>query len=36
MDGKGGAMISTTEIIAFQLLKEARTEEFGGLSTLLK
>jgi len=33
---KGGAMISTTEIIAFQLLKEAGTEEFRGLSKLLK
>jgi len=34
--GKRGAMISTTEIIAFQLLKEAGTEEFRGLSKLLK
>ena len=33
---KKGAMISTTEIIAFQLLKEAGTEEFRGLSNLLK
>ena len=33
---KGGAMISTTEIIAFQLLKEAGTEEFRRLSKLLK
>jgi nicotinamidase-related amidase len=33
---KKGAMISTTEIIAFQLLKEAGTEEFRGLSKLLK
>ena len=33
---KKGAMISTTEIIAFQLLKEAGTEEFKGLSKLLK
>jgi len=33
---KRGAMISTTEIIAFQLLKEAGTEEFKGLSKLLK
>jgi isochorismate hydrolase len=33
---KRGAMISTTEIIAFQLLKEAGTEEFRGLSKLLK
>ncbi len=31
-----GAMISTTEIIAFQLLKEAGTEEFKRLSRLLK
>ena len=29
---KKGAMISTTEIIAFQLLKEAGTEEFRTLS----
>jgi len=33
---KRGAMISTTEIIAFQLLKEAGTEEFKGLSKLFK
>jgi len=33
---KKGAMISTTEMIAFQLLKEAGTEEFKGLSKLLK
>ena len=33
---KKGAMISTTEIIAFQLMKEAGTEEFRGLSKLLK
>jgi hypothetical protein len=33
---KRGAMISTTEIIAFQMLKEAGTEEFRGLSKLLK
>jgi isochorismate hydrolase len=33
---KKGAMISTTEIIAFQLLKEAGTEEFRRLSKLLK
>jgi isochorismate hydrolase len=33
---KKGAMISTTEIIAFQLLKEAGTEEFRGLSKLFK
>ena len=33
---KRGAMISTTEIIAFQLLEEAGTEEFRGLSKLLK
>jgi nicotinamidase-related amidase len=33
---KRGAMISTTEIIAFQLLKEAGTEEFRNLSKLLK
>ncbi len=33
---KRGAMISTTEIIAFQLLKEAGTKEFKGLSKLLK
>lgn len=31
-----GAMISTTEIIAFQLLKEAGTEEFKRLSKFLK
>jgi len=36
MDGKKGAMISTTEIIAFRLLKEAGTEEFRKLSKLLK
>jgi len=35
MDNKG-AMISTTEIIAFQLLKEAGTESFSQLSTFLK
>jgi nicotinamidase-related amidase len=34
--GKKGAMIPTTEIIAFQLLKEAGTEEFRRLSKLLK
>jgi nicotinamidase-related amidase len=33
---KKGAMISTTEIIAFQLLKEAGTGEFRELSKLLK
>jgi hypothetical protein len=33
---KRGAMIPTTEIIAFELLKEAGTEEFRGLSKLLK
>lgn len=33
---KRGAMISTTEIIAFQLLKEAGTEEFRELSKLFK
>ena len=33
---KKGAMISTTEIIAFQLLKEAGTEDFKKLSKLLK
>src|SRR4030042_1371179 len=33
---KRGAMISTTEIIAFQLLKEAGTEEFRELSKLVK
>lgn len=33
---KKGAIISTTEIIAFQLLKEAGTEEFRYLSKLLK
>ena len=33
---KRGAMISTTEIIAFQLLKEAGTEEFRALSKWLK
>jgi nicotinamidase-related amidase len=33
---KKGAMILTTEIIAFQLLKEAGTEEFKRLSRLLK
>ena len=31
-----GAMISTTEIIAFQLMKEAGTEEFRALSKWLK
>lgn len=31
-----GAMISTTEIIAFQLLKEAGTEEFKRLSKIIK
>jgi hypothetical protein len=34
--GKKGAMITTTEIIAFQLLKEAGTEEFKRLSKLVK
>jgi isochorismate hydrolase len=33
---KKGAMISTTEIIAFQLLKEAGTEEFRASSKWLK
>jgi nicotinamidase-related amidase len=33
---KKGAMISTTETIAFRLLKEAGTEEFRRLSKLLK
>jgi nicotinamidase-related amidase len=33
---KKGAMIPTTEIIAFQLLKEAGTEEFKRLSKFLK
>ena len=33
---KKGAMISTTEIIAFQLLKEAGTEDFKKLSKFLK
>lgn len=33
---KNGAMISTTEIIAFQLLKEAGTEDFKQLSKYLK
>ncbi len=33
---KKGAIISTTEIIAFQLLKEAGTEDFKQLSKLLK
>ena len=33
---KKGAMILTTEIIAFQLLKEAGTDEFKRLSRLLK
>jgi len=33
---KKGAMISTTEIIAFQLMKEAGTEEFRALSKWLK
>ncbi len=33
---KKGAVISTTEIIAFQLLKEAGTEEFKALSKWLK
>ena len=33
---KRGAMISTTEIVAFQLLREAGTEEFKRLSKLVK
>lgn len=33
---KKGAMISTTEIIAFQLLKEAGTEDFKRLSKFLR
>ena len=33
---KNGAMITTTEIIAFQLLKEAGTEEFKRLSKFVK
>jgi len=33
---KKGAMISTTEIIAFQLLKEAGTDDFKQLSKYLK
>jgi len=33
---KKGAIISTTEIVAFQLLREAGTEEFRRLSKLLK
>jgi len=33
---KKGAMISTTEIIAFRLLKEAGTKEFRRLSNFLK
>jgi nicotinamidase-related amidase len=33
---KNGAMITTTEIIAFQLLKEAGTDEFKKLSKLVK
>jgi nicotinamidase-related amidase len=33
---KKGAMISTTEAIAFQLMKEAGTEEFKRLSKLFK
>lgn len=33
---RGGAMIVTTEIIVFQLLKEAGTEEFKRLSKLLR
>ncbi|OGP91628.1 MAG: hypothetical protein A2156_15255 [Deltaproteobacteria bacterium RBG_16_48_10] len=33
---KKGAMISTTEIIAFQFLKEAETEDFKQLSKYLK
>lgn len=33
---KKGAIISTTEIIAFQLLKEAGTEEFRRLSKVLR
>jgi hypothetical protein len=33
---KKGAMISTTEIIAFQLLKESGTEDFKKLSKLFK
>jgi hypothetical protein len=36
IDEKKGAMISTTEIIAFQLMKEAGTEEFRRLLKLLK
>ena len=36
IDGKKGAMISTTEIIAFQLMKEDGTEEFWRLLKLLK
>jgi hypothetical protein len=34
--GNKGAMISTTEIIAFQLLKEAGTESFSRLSKFLQ
>jgi len=33
---KKGAIISTTEIIAFQLLKEAGTERFKRLSKWFK
>jgi nicotinamidase-related amidase len=33
---KNGAMITTTEIIAFQLLKEAGTDEFKRLSRFVK
>jgi len=33
---KNGAMITTTEIIAFQLLKEAGTDEFKRLSKFVK
>ena len=33
---KKGAMISTAEIIAFQWLKEAGTEDFKQLAKLLK
>ena len=36
MDGEKGAMITTTEIIAFDLLKEAGTDEFKSLSKFVK
>jgi len=36
VDGEKGATITTTEIVAFQLLKETGTEEFKKLSKYLK